>query len=175
MLKQLNPREKLIIGMGLTTLAVILFIYACVFPLLEGRERSIHQVAVMEKELSDMRAYRNEYRQLQAAKRRTTDILKKRPAGFSLFSYLDQLAGSTGLKTKIIYMKPSTVKNAEEKNTRSRVEIKLDEVTLEQISRFLYRIETSPHLINVPRLSIKQKQNESGFLETVLQVETLVS
>ena len=175
MLKQLNPREKLIIGMGLTTLAVILFIYACVFPLLEGRERSIHQVAVMEKELSDMRAYRNEYRQLQAAKRRTTDILKKRPADFSLFSYLDQLAGSTGLKTKIIYMKPSTVKNAEEKNTRSRVEIKLDEVTLEQISRFLYRIETSPHLINVPRLSIKQKQNESGFLETVLQVETLVS
>ncbi len=175
MLKQLNPREKLIIGMGLTTLAVILFVYACVFPLLEGRERSIHQVAAMEEELSDMRAYRNEYRQLQAAKRRTTDILNKRPADFSLFSYLDQLAGSTGLKTKIIYMKPSTVKNAEEKNTRSRVEIKLDEVTLEQISRFLYRIETSPHLINVPRLSIKQKQNESGFLETVLQVETLVS
>ena len=70
-------------------------------------------------------------------------------------------------------MKPSTVKDAEKKNNRSRVEIKLDEVTMEQISRFLYRIETSPNLISVPRLSIKQKQQESGFLETVLQVETL--
>jgi hypothetical protein len=31
----------------------------------------------------------------------------------------------------------------------------------------------SPHLISVPRLSIKQKQQENGFLETVIQVETL--
>lgn len=175
MFKQLNPREKLVIAMGLATLAVILFIYGCVLPLIESRERSAQQVAAMGRDLQEMRAYRNEYKQLQAENLRTAAILKKRPADFSLFSYLDQLAGNTGIKTKIIYMKPSTVKDTEEKNNRSRVEIKLDEVTLEQISRFLYRVETSPHLISVPRLSIKQKQKESGFLEAVLQVETLAT
>jgi general secretion pathway protein M len=173
MLKQLNSREKLVIGLGVAALALILFVYGCVLPLLERRERSAQKALAMESELQEMQAYREEYHQLQAENLRTADILKKRPADFSLFSFLDQLAGNTGIKTKIIYMKPSTVKDAEKNTNRTRVEIKLDEVTLEQISRFLYRIETAPHLINVPRLSIKQKQQESGFLETVLQVETL--
>ncbi len=173
MLKQLNPREKLVIAMGLVTLALTGVVYGGVLPLMESLERSALQVATLEKEISEMQVYRDEYTQLQAQNLRMAAILKKRPADFSLFSYLDQLAGNTGIKTKIIYMKPSTVKDAEKKNSRSRVEIKLDDVTLEQIGRFVYRIETSPHLISVPRLSIKQKQQESGFLETVLQVETL--
>lgn len=175
MLKQLNPREKLVIGMGLVALTVILLVYACVLPLLERRERSAQRIVGLERELAEMQVYRDEYHQLRAETVRMAEILKKRPAGFSLFSFLDQLAGNTGIKTKIVYMKPSNVKDLEKQSNRSRVEIKLDEVTLEQISRFLYRIETSPHLISVPRLSIKQKQQSSGFLETVLQVETPIT
>jgi general secretion pathway protein M len=173
MLKQLNPREKLMISAGVGALAVILVVYAGVLPLIEHRERSRRQAVSKEKELLEMMAYRDEYDQLKAENLRTAAILKKRPANFSLFSFLDQLAGSAGIKSKIIYMKPSTVTDAEKQSNRARVEIKLDEVNLEQISRFLYRIETSPHLISVPRLSIKQKKQASGFLETVLQVETL--
>ena len=173
MLKQLNQREKIVIGMGLTALALILFVYGCVSPLLESRERSIQQAIAREKELLTMMAYQDEYDQLQKENRRTAAILKKRPADFSLFSLLDKLAGSAGIKNKIIYMKPSTVKDSAKTSNRSRVEIKLDEITLNQIIQFLYHIETSPHLISVPRLSIKQKQQETGFLETVLQVETI--
>ena len=173
MLKQLHPREKMIIGMGLAALTVILFVYWCIFPLLDRRERSERQAITREKELREMIAYQNEYNLFQKENRRTAAMLKKRPTDFSLFSFLDQLAGNTGIKTKIVYMRPSTVKDPEKKFNLARVEIKLDEVSLDQISRFLYRIETSPHLIKVPRLSIKQKKQESGFLEAVLQVETL--
>ncbi|MGD9250120.1 MAG: type II secretion system protein GspM [Desulfobacterales bacterium] len=172
MLKQLNPREKMVIGLGAAALVAMLLVYAGVLPLIERRDASAQQIVALERELKEMQAFRKEYDQLRAETRRTADILNKRPSDFSLFSFLDQLAGSIGIKAKIIYMKPSSVKDQEKKSNRSRVEIKLDEVTLEQISRFLYRIETSPHLISVPRLSIKQKQQTSGFLETVLQVET---
>ncbi len=175
MLKQLNAREKLFIGAGSTALVVMLFIYAGVLPLMDRRERSAQRIVALERELMEMQTYRAEYNQLQVETRRTANILKKRPADFSLFSFLDQLAGNTGIKSKIIYMKPSNVTDQDNKSNRSRVEIKLDEVTLDQIGRFLYRIETSPHLISVPRLSIKQKQQEGGFLETVLQVETPVT
>ena len=173
MLKQLNPRERLVIGLGSACLAAMLLVYAGVLPLLEARARSAQQIAAIERELQQMRELRDEYGRLQAENRRTAAILQKRPTGFSLFSFLDQLAGNTGIKSKIVYMKPSTVKDVEKASNRSRVEIKLNDVTLEQISRFLYRIEMSPHLISVPRLSIKQKQQEKGFLETVIQVETL--
>ncbi len=173
MLKQLNPREKLIIAAGMAALVVLLLVYGCVLPLVELRARAMRQTIAKENELNEIMAYRDEYEQLRAKNIQTTAMLKKRPANFSLFSFLDQLAGSTGIKSKIIYMKPSTITDTEKRSSRSRVEIKLDEVNLEQISRLLYRIETSPHLIRVPRLSIKQKQQASGLLETVLQVETL--
>lgn len=173
MLDQLNPREKMIISVGLTALAIALFIYWGLFPLLDRRERSARQALTREKDLREMIAYQGQYEALQRENRRTTTLIAQRPKDFSLFSFLDQLAGTTGIKQNIVYMKPSTVQEDDRQYRLSRVEIKLDQVTLDQVSRFLYRIETSPHLIQVPRLAIKQTQQESGFLETVLQVETL--
>jgi len=173
MLKQLHPRERLIIAIGVASLAIVLFVYWGLFPLLDRRERSERQALARENELREMMTYHDEFEHLQREKRRTAAMLAKRPADFSLFSFLDQLAGTTGIKKNIVYMKPSNVQDAEKRVSLSRVEIKLEEVTLDQVSRFLYRIETSPHLIKVPRLSIKQTRQESGFLEAVLQVETL--
>ncbi len=173
MLKQLHPREKVILTLGLAAMAITLFAYWVVFPLMDRRERSERQAVVREKELREMAAYQKEYEQIQKESRHTATLLAKRAPDFSLFSFLDQLAGTTGIKKKIVYMKPSSVRDPEKQYNLSRVEIKLDDVNLDQISRFLYRIETSPHLINVPRLSIKQTKQEGGFLEAVLQVETL--
>lgn len=175
MLKRLNPREKLFISLGLAALAAALVIYWGLFPLLDRRESSRRQALARENELREMVAYKAQYETLQRENRRTADLLARRPDDFSLFSFLDRLAGTTGIKQNIVYMKPSSVAGEDQPYRLSRVEIKLDQVTLDQVSRFLHRIETSPHLIQVPRLSIKQTQQETGFLETVLQVETLES
>jgi len=173
MLKKLHPRERFLIVLGVTGLAMILFLYWGLFPLLDRRERSERQVLARQKELHEMLAYQQEYQQLQRKNRLTAAKLEKRPADFSLFSFLDQLAGAAGIKKHVVYMKPSTIEDGAIDRNRSRVEIKFEEVTLEQVGGFLQRVETSPNLIEVPRLSIKQLQQESGFLEAVLQVETL--
>jgi general secretion pathway protein M len=173
MLSQVHPREKLIIAIGLAALAMSLFLYWGLFPLLDRRERSARQALARENELREILAYQAQYETLQDENKRMTALLARRPADFSLFSFLDQLAGATGIKQNIVYMKPSTTQDADRSYRLSRVEIKLDQVNLDQVSRFLYRIETSPHMIRVPRLSIKQTQQGSGFLEAVLQVETL--
>ena len=173
MLKKLHPREKFILLLGVTGLAVILLLYWGLFPLLDRRERSERQALAREKELREMLVYQNEHKQIQMKSRMTAAKIAKRPADFSLFSFLDKLAGTTGIKKNIVYMKPSTVQDDDEGYNLSRVEIKFEEVTLEQVSRFLQRIETSSHLIEVPRLSIKQTKQESGLLEAVLQVDTL--
>ena len=51
MLKQLHPREKLIIAAGVAGLAIALFLYWGLFPLLDRRERSERQALAREKEL----------------------------------------------------------------------------------------------------------------------------
>jgi general secretion pathway protein M len=170
---QLNPREKLIISLGLAALVVTLLLYGGFFPLMDRRAISERQAQSRENELQEMIAFQNQYETLQRENSRMAALLARRPKDFSLFSFLDQLAGATGIKQNIVYMKPSSLQDENSQYRLSRVEIKIDQVTLDQVSRFLYRIETSPHLIQVPRLSIKQNQQDGGLLETVLQVETL--
>ena len=145
MLKKLHPREQFIVVLGVTGLTVILFLYWGLFPLLDRRERSERQVLAREKELHEMLAHQREYRQLQDKRRLIEATLAKRPAGFSLFSFLDQLAGTTGIKKNVVYMKPSTIEDSQKNLHLSRVEIKFEEVTLEQVSLFLEHVETSPH------------------------------
>ena len=173
MLNRLTPREKLITALGLVALLIALFLYRGLIPLLDQRELSARQALARESELLEMTTYQNQYKTLQRESNRMAYLLSKRPKDFSIFSFLDQLAGTTGIKQNIAYMKPSRVQEDNRQYSLSRVEIKLDQVTLDQVSSFLYRIETSPYLIQVPRLSIKQTHQDGGFLETVLQVETI--
>lgn len=172
MLNKLNEREKFAVFFGLAGVVVFLILQWAVFPILEQRQRTARQVAVKGSEIVEMQQLQSEYRQIQTAFEGNRAQLQKRPRQFSLFSFLDALAGKTGLKKKIVYMKPSTVNEMNTKGKRARVEIKIREVTLDQISRFLYSVEASPNMISVPRLSITQKSQGNGLLEAVFQVET---
>jgi general secretion pathway protein M len=173
MLKQLSEREKLALIIGLAGIAVFLVLRWIVFPVLDQRKITARQVAVKVSEVAEMKQLQSEYRQIRAAAEHTRAQLKKRPPQFSLFSYLDELAGKTGLKKKIVYMKPSVVEEADAGGKRLRVEMKIRAVTLDEVSRFLFHVETSPHMINISRLSISRKQQAGGQLEAVFQVETL--
>ena len=55
----------------------------------------------------------------------------------------------------------------------SLVEMKLQGVNLEQLSGYLYRIETSPNMVAVKRLSVTKTGKAAEMLTAVLQVETL--
>jgi general secretion pathway protein M len=55
----------------------------------------------------------------------------------------------------------------------SRVEMKLDAVTLEQLTSYLYGIETSKNMVIVKKLSISKKEKEDRLINVILQVETL--
>jgi general secretion pathway protein M len=173
MLKHLSEREKYAIVFGMACLVFFLFLHWAVFPVVEQRKRTARQVAVKLSEIVEMQRLQSEYRQIQSAFEKNRTQLQKRSPQFSLFSYLDELAGQTGLKKKIVYMKPTTVDEMNSKSKLSRVEIKIQEVTLDQVSRFLYSVESSPNMISVPRLSITRKNQGSGLLEAVFQVETL--
>jgi general secretion pathway protein M len=172
MLKQLSEREKFALFLGVSGITLFVVLRWIIFPVLDQRKITERQVAVKADEIVEMKGLQYEYRQIRTAAERTRTQLKKRPPRFSLFSYLDELAGKNGLKKKIVYMKPTVVDETDAGGKRSRVEMKLREVTLDQVSRFLFHVETSPHMITISRLSISRKDKGGGLLETVFQVET---
>ena len=55
----------------------------------------------------------------------------------------------------------------------SRVEMKLDAITLEQLTNYLYKVETSKNMVDIKKISISKKDKKHGLITAVLQVETV--
>ena len=70
-------------------------------------------------------------------------------------------------------MKPSKKAQKNSPYKLSRVEMKLDAITLEQLTNFLYGVETSQNMVDIKKISISKKDKKQGLITAVLQVETM--
>ncbi len=86
----------------------------------------------------------------------------------------DKLARQTGIKDRIAYMKPSS---SVQKNGPkiSVVEMKLQAITLEQLIKYLYGMETSDKMVTLKRASFLKKGKDQPAIDAILQVETIVT
>jgi general secretion pathway protein M len=174
-LSGLNRRERLAIYGAVIAIVVFIVLQFIVFPVLNSR-------TALRREIDDKRLNLNEIYQLKAeydALTRTNQMadaqLKRRDRNFTLFSFLDNLAGKSGIKQNIVYMKPSTSNLKNSPYTLSIVEIKLQSLTMEQTLTFLHGIEMSGNQVWVKRMSLTRDEKKEGLLNSTIQVETYQS
>ncbi|MBW2337166.1 MAG: hypothetical protein JRF47_10490, partial [Deltaproteobacteria bacterium] len=70
-------------------------------------------------------------------------------------------------------MKPSKKAQKNSPYKISRVEMKLEAISLVQLTNYLYGIETSQNMVDITKISISKKDKKQGLLTAVLQVETV--
>ena len=169
----MNKRERYAIMLAAGVIGIFLVVTFMVEPFLSKTDqlkKSLHDKAVM---LEQMRQLQSEYGTLTQKAKVSEALFSRRQKGFKLFSFLDQLAGEAGIKDHISYMKPSTKVQKNSPYKISRVEMKLDAITLKQLTTYLYGVETSKNMVDIKRISISKKDKKQGLLTVVLQVETV--
>ena len=172
-LKTLNRREKYIIYGAGCLIGLLIIIHFVISPFIENKNQLKRNLQTKKTELEEMRRLQAEYNALKEKLQLSQASIGKREKGFTLYSFMNQLAGQAGIKDRISYMKPT---NTVQKNSNfklSRVEMKLDAVTLEQLTNYLYGIETSKNMVIVKKLSISKKEKNEGLVNVILQVETV--
>lgn len=170
---QLNKREKMSVAAAAGAIVVFVFFQFLVFPLLDRNDRLTQTITTRQQELEQIRLLQEKYRETAQKAEKAQRHVKQRKKGFTLFSFLDTLAGETGVKGNIAYMKPSSSPIKESPYHRSMVEIKLQDVTMSQLLSYLHGIETSRDMIFIKRLSISQGEKQADLINSVFQVETL--
>ena len=171
-LAKLSNREKIAIGIGIGFIGIFVLLQVAVFPFIDTRERLQRRLVSHTRSYDEIKQLRSKYLALQNRSEDSKTQFSRRQRGFTLFSFLDKLAGQVGIKERITYMKPSSTKQKDTPYSLSLVEMKLNGLTMEQITSLLYRIETSPNMIHVRRLSLNKKEEKEGLLDVILQVET---
>jgi len=169
----LNRREKLAVYGGGIAVAIFIVVQLSIAPLFEKREALHEKLSAKRRTIAEMQQLQREHQELQKDITDSMSRFEQRPRQFTLFSFLDQLAGETGIKTHVSYMKPSTTINEKTGVSLSRVEMELREISLKDLTRYLYEVETSENMVIVKRLSISRTGREKAMIDAVMQVETV--
>lgn len=164
-------REQIMVGSLIAAVAVLLF-YALVFsPLLESRQRLQKSVLKKQMELQEIHALQKEYQSLQHQSGDIQQRLIQRPDNFTLFSFIEQQATLAGIKQQINYIKPSNVES-DGPLIESRVDMKLQQITLENLVTFLKGVESPKNVVSISRISIQEHGKGEGHLNAVIQIVT---
>lgn len=173
MIKKLTKRDKYAIYALSGAILVFIIFQFIVFPSIDKKKRLRRELQVKYNNLNEMVALKSEYTEIEKRTHASSARFAKREKGFTLFSFLDRLTGEAGIKEYVTYMKPSTTVQKNSPYKLSRVEMKFQGLTLQQLTTYLYMVETSKNIIFVKRLSIVKTGKQEGFIDAVLQVETV--
>jgi general secretion pathway protein M len=172
-LKKMNKRERYAIMLAAGVVGIFLIVTFIVEPFLSKTEQLKRKLYDQAATLEQMRQLQSEYAGLTQKTKESKALFGSRPKGFKLNSFLVQLAGDAGIRNNISSMKPSTRTQNNSPYKISRVEMKLDAITLKQLATYLYGVETSKNMVDIKRISISKQDKKQGLLTAVLQVETV--
>lgn len=170
---QLNIREKITVSAALLLIGILMVAEWGVFPVIRHRkslDQAIHAKAI---ELEEMIGLQKIHALLKQDVEGIRSRLAQREKNFSLFSYLDHSAGNAGIKERIAYMKPSGSDIQRSDFKVFQVEMKLQSISLHQLSAFLFGVETSENLVRVKKASIARIGQSAEGIDAILWVETI--
>ncbi len=173
MLKKLTKREKYAIYALSGAIFLFILIQFVVFPSIDKRKRLKRTLQVKEDALLEMISLKSDYDAIEKRTNLAKVHFKNREKGFTLFSFLDRLTGKARIKEYVTYMKPSTTVQKNNSFKISQVEMKFKGLTLKQLTTYLHMVETSKNIVHIKRLSISKTGKQEGFVDAVLQVETV--
>ena len=173
MLTKLTKREKYAVYAMSGAVLVFIIIQFIVFPSFDREKRLKRELQAKSEALREMIVLKSDYGEIEKRTHASSVRFANREKGFTLFSFLDRLTGEARIKEYVTYMKPSTTVQKNSPYKVSQVEMKLQGLTLQQLTTYLYMVETSKNMIYVKRLSIVKTGKQEGFMDAVLQVETV--
>jgi general secretion pathway protein M len=170
-LNKLEKREKRIVLAGALFLVCFALFQIAVSPLIEARQQTQKTLIQKNKDLTEIHKLQEEYRKLQSQAVEIQNRLQKRSPSFTLFSFIEEQATKAKVKQHINSMTPST-SEGEGPLQESRVDLKLERISLQLLVEFLQLIESTDNIIVIKRISIQENSKEEGTLDTVMQIIT---
>ena len=156
----LSDREQWALKIGVLALLIFLVLEFLLFPLNNRVKRLESSVRTKEKDLTELRTIADKYKRLPQP-----SGTARSGEAFNLFSALESQVAKSGLMEKIEYMRPGAMQldNAREEKW---VEVKVNRVTLKEMTSLLYNLESFGRGVFIKRLSARK---DGDYLTLILQ------
>jgi Tfp pilus assembly protein PilO len=165
--ERLSPRERTLLAAMAGTFLVMFAVMSGFF-ILDGLSTLDEQNGASRDALHDIETQREAYLKAKAKAAQLEARMGKTPV--QLQGFLEQVAKDTGVQI------PETTEQqpvaAGKQFMERSVDIRLKQVTLESLSKFLHGVENGPNLVIVSALNIKTRDDKHEELDVEVTVTT---
>ena len=138
---------------------------------MEAKEKLTKAVQVNQKKLTEINKLDAEFTLQEAAIARIKRAMSARSADFTLFAYLEKKATQANVRGRIKYMNSSRgVQSAS--FDESIIDMKLDKITIKQLTDFLYFAESPADLVKIKKITISKMKESPEYLSAQLQMSS---
>lgn len=169
---KLDQKQRYIVAGGVAFVVIALLLELAIFPFWDAKSKAKKAIQTQEKKLMEISILDAEFSRQEGKIRKIKNVLATRTADFSLFSYLEKKAMQAGVRGNIKYMNSSrgmTSALFEE----TVIDMKMDKITIKQLSDFLYYAESPSDLVKIKRLSVSKMKESPEYLSAQLQLSSL--
>jgi hypothetical protein len=156
----LSDREQWALKIGILALFIFLVLQFLLFPLDNRVKRVENSVRTKEKDLTELRTIADKYKRLPQP-----SSAGKGGEAFNLFSTIESQVAKSGLMEKTEYMRPGAMQ-LDTAREEKWVELKVNRVTLKEMTSLLYNLESFGRGVFIKRLSARK---EGDYLTLILQ------
>ena len=169
--EQMTKGQQRTVIVGLVFAVAVLFVQFAVFPYLDARHKVKGAIAGSEKTLRELAGLGGEFTVLRERQAEIRRAIERRPPDFNLFSDLERRAAEAGVKTNIRSITPlKTI--AVGPYEEASVEIRLNKMTMRQLTDFLYKMESREDAVRIRRMSVEKTREDPGYLNVQIQAHT---
>ncbi len=164
----LAPRERLLVSVAGSLLAVALAYSSVVSPILAAVERGGQRREIADQELRVITRLAREYQAVQRPLGNVEQRIRESSRG-NLRTTLENLASLAAVKVESMEPQASP---ANESYRETKVLVGLKSVDLESTVKYLHEIEDSPEVLSVKSLRIRTRSDKSALLDVTFTVSS---
>jgi general secretion pathway protein M len=169
-IEKLSSRERWVLFGGIGFVLCFAVLQLVIIPVLDAQDNLEKSISSKKQELKQIRKLQQDYYTLKSEEGTVQARIDQRQSGFTLFTFLDQQATEAKVKKQIMYMKPSTVVGDE--LNEAMVEMKLQQITLNDLVGFLRLVESDENVVFIRRFSVQESGDKQGYFDSILQIVT---
>ena len=166
---KLDTKQRYLVSVCAAVVVVALVLTFAVFPMWETRAKMKKSILSQSKKLEEMVKIDADFAAQDAQISRIKNAIASRRADFTLFSYLEKKAVSANVKGSIKQMSSMQgVKSPSFEETL--IDLKLEKITIKQLTEFLYQVESPSEMIKIKRITVNKMKESPDYISAQLLI-----
>ena len=166
---KLDAKQRYLVAICAAVVAIALVLEFIVFPVWDAKAKMKKSILNQSKKLDEMVKIDADFAAQDAQISRIKNAIASRRADFTLFAYLEKKAVSASLKGRIKQMNSMQgVKSPSFEETL--IDLKLEKITIKQLTDFLYQVESPAEMIKVKRITVNKMKESPDYISAQLLI-----